>query len=51
MGCSVDQFRPEGWSGESRKWDLAAESTRDQRDEIARRVADLFDEIEAQRTA
>ncbi|WP_135535763.1 arsenate-mycothiol transferase ArsC [Halostella pelagica] len=51
MGCSVDQFRPEGWSGESRKWDLEANETREQRDEIERRVAELFDEIEAQRAA
>jgi protein-tyrosine-phosphatase len=49
MGCSVEQFRPEGWSGESRTWDLDADGTREQRDEIERRVAKLFDEIEAER--
>jgi len=48
MGCSVAQFRPEGWSGESRTWDLDADGTREQRDEIERRVADLFDEIAAE---
>ena len=54
MGCSVDQFRPEGWSGESEQWDLehpggdSVEDVRGQRDEIERRVADFFDALESQ---
>lgn len=55
MGCSVDQFKPTGWQGESRQWELddpagdAVQSVREQRDEIERRVADFFDELEAAR--
>ncbi|MFC4989600.1 low molecular weight phosphatase family protein [Saliphagus infecundisoli] len=52
MGCSVDQFRPDGWNGEHRVWSLEATSegtdgTREQRDEIKYRVNDFFDELEA----
>ncbi|QLG61248.1 arsenate-mycothiol transferase ArsC [Halorarum salinum] len=53
MGCSVDQFRPEGWTGESERWDLehpggdGLDAVRRQRDEIARRVSDFFDDLEA----
>jgi protein-tyrosine-phosphatase len=53
MGCSVDEFRPEGWEGESQQWELehpsgdSIESVRQQRDEIERRVSDFFDELEA----
>ncbi|MFB6106750.1 MAG: low molecular weight phosphatase family protein [Halobacteriaceae archaeon] len=53
MGCSADDVCPAGWAGESRDWDLddphgrsPAEVARI-RDEIARRVRDLFDELEA----
>jgi len=46
MGCSVEQFRPDGWEGEHRVWSLDASDTREQRDEIEQRVSDLFDEIE-----
>ncbi|MDZ7745216.1 MAG: low molecular weight phosphatase family protein [Halobacteriales archaeon] len=53
MGCSADDVCPAGWAGENRDWDLndpdgesAAEVGRI-RDEIERRVSDLFDEIES----
>ena len=46
MGCSADQFAPDGWAGESRVWDLDADETDDQLTEIDRRVGELFDEIE-----
>ncbi|TYT63910.1 arsenate-mycothiol transferase ArsC [Natrialba swarupiae] len=53
MGCSADDVCPGGWAGENRDWDLedpdgrsAAEVGRI-RDEVERRVADLFDEIES----
>lgn len=46
MGCSIDQFRPDEWDGEHRIWSLDTSETREQRDEIEQRVADLFDEIE-----
>lgn len=53
MGCSADDVCPAGWAGENRDWDLddpdgksAAEVGRI-RDEIERRVNDLFDEIES----
>ena len=53
MGCSADDVCPAGWAGENRDWDLpdpdgkpADEVTRI-RDEIERRVKDLFDEIRA----
>lgn len=57
MGCSVDEFRPAGWAGEDRSWELddpggsRLEAVRRQRDEIERRVVDLFDELEAERAA
>jgi protein-tyrosine-phosphatase len=53
MGCSVDEFRPPDWTGESQRWDLEhpggddVDAVRDQRDEIERHVTDLFDEIES----
>ena len=52
MGCSADDVCPAGWAGENRDWSLddpdgksAAEVGRI-RDEIERRVSDLFDEVE-----
>jgi arsenate reductase len=55
MGCSADDVCPAGWAGENRDWDLddpdgksAAEVGRI-RDEIERRVNDLFDEVENSR--
>lgn len=51
MGCSVEQFRPAEWDGETQRWELDAPSNdvRAQRDEIDRRVTTLFDSIEAKR--
>ena len=52
MGCSVDQFRPDGWEGEARRWTLDASgeetvaSYRPVRDEIRENVTAFFDEIE-----
>ena len=43
MGCSVEQFQPDGWSGESEVWDLDASDTRAQVDELKRRVSRFFD--------
>lgn len=51
MGCSVEQFRPDGWEGEHLVWSLDASETREQRDEIEQRVSDLFDEIEGRNAA
>lgn len=54
VGCSIDQFRPDGWTGESEQWNLehpggdGLDAVRQQRDEIAQRVADIFDELEAE---
>ena len=55
MGCSADDVCPAGWAGENRDWNLddpdgksAAEVGRI-RDEIERRVNDLFDEVENSR--
>ncbi|MFB6080991.1 MAG: low molecular weight phosphatase family protein [Haloferacaceae archaeon] len=52
MGCSAADACPAGWAGENRDWELpdpdgrpAAEVARI-RDEIERRVADLFDELQ-----
>ena len=45
MGCSVEQFRPADWSGESVVWDVEAADVREQRDELSRRVEQLFDEL------
>jgi len=53
MGCSADDVCPAGWAGENRDWDLddpdgkSAAEVGQIRDEIERRVSDLFDEIEA----
>lgn len=52
MGCSVEQFRPDNWNGEARRWELEASageslsSYRTVRDEIRERVHRFFDEIE-----
>lgn len=52
MGCSIEQFRPDGWNGETRRWELDAtaeeslSSYRRVRDEIRERVRSFFDEIE-----
>ena len=53
MGCSADDVCPAGWGGENRDWDLDDPDGRPPaevaaiRDEIERRVADLFDELAA----
>ncbi|WP_135827851.1 arsenate-mycothiol transferase ArsC [Halorussus halobius] len=52
MGCSADDACPAGWAGENRDWDLDDPDGRSPdavaaiRDEIERRVGDLFDELE-----
>jgi len=52
MGCSASDVCPAGWVGESRDWDLEdpagkpAVAVASIRDEIERRVAELFDELE-----
>lgn len=46
MGCSVEQFRPDGWTGESEIWELDASDARAQRDELERRVERFFDDLE-----
>jgi arsenate reductase (thioredoxin) len=51
MECSADEFVPDDWDGELRVWSIGShgdgiEATREQRDEIERRVAELFDELE-----
>ncbi len=52
MGCSTDDVCPAGWTGESRDWNLddpdgrPPEKVAAVRDEIADRVAALFDELE-----
>ena len=54
MGCSVEQFRPQGWDGEARQWNLETSdgetpgSYRPVRDEIRERVEALFDEVTTQ---
>lgn len=51
MGCSADDVCPAGWGGETRDWDLddpdgrSRREVREIRDEIARRVTGLFDEL------
>lgn len=51
MGCDASEFAPDGWDGESRRWQLdhpggdSIEEVRDQRDEVHRRVRELFDKI------
>jgi arsenate reductase (thioredoxin) len=51
MGCDAEAFVPEDWDGERRIWSVGShsdgiEGTREQRDEIERRVTELFDELE-----
>ncbi|WP_293030139.1 low molecular weight phosphatase family protein [Natronococcus sp.] len=46
MGCSAAEFVPEDWDGEVRIWSLESDETREQRDEIERRVTALFDDLE-----
>ncbi|WP_227374201.1 low molecular weight phosphatase family protein [Haladaptatus halobius] len=54
MGCSATDVCPATWSGENRDWGLddpegkTPEEVRKIRDEIAVRVRELFDEIEAE---
>ncbi|MFC7212616.1 low molecular weight phosphatase family protein [Saliphagus sp. GCM10025334] len=43
MGCSVEQFQPDGWSGESEVWDLDTSDTIAQLNELKRRVSRFFD--------
>lgn len=56
MGCSVDEFRPDGWNGRSEQWELEhpggddLEDVRAQRDEIEQRVEALFDDLESEST-
>lgn len=51
MGCSITDFAPDGWDGTAETWNLKhpggddLDSVRAQRDEIRRRVRDLFDRI------
>lgn len=45
MGCSVEQFRPDDWNGESLTWELESTATRDQRDELRHRVEQFFDDL------
>ena len=51
MGCSADDVCPMTWRGDARDWNLDdphgkdLETVREIRDEIARRVNDLFDEL------
>lgn len=55
MGCSVEEFRPTGWQGQSHEWELEdpegskLEAVREQRDEIQQRVEELLDEIQARK--
>lgn len=52
MGCSIEGVRPADWEGETETWEVAhpsgdaIDAARAQRDEIERRVSDLFDRIE-----
>jgi len=52
MGCSAEDVCPATWSGDSRDWDLddpdgrPPEEVAAIREEIERRVRDLFDELE-----
>ncbi len=51
MGCAANDVCPFGWGGESRDWALddphgkLPEEVREIRDEIERRVGELFDEL------
>ncbi|WP_331236088.1 arsenate-mycothiol transferase ArsC [Natronorarus salvus] len=53
MGCSIEEFRPEGWSGTTETWEVEhpdgedLDDYRAQREEIRERVRSLFDRIEA----
>ena len=53
MGCSANDVCPAGWAGENRDWDLDDPDGKSPaavaaiRDEIERRVSDLFDELES----
>jgi hypothetical protein len=53
MGCTVNDFSPASYGVEHREWALVdpagedIETVRAIRDELERRVDDLFDEIEA----
>ena len=53
MGCSADDVCPAGWAGENRDWDLddpdgkSLDEVAAIRDEIERRVRDLFDDLDA----
>ena len=53
MGCSVDEFRPDGWTGESEQWELDhpggddLDDVRAQRDEIEQRIIAFFDDLES----
>lgn len=57
MGCSASDVCPATWGGESRDWALddpdgrAPAAVDGIRDEIRRRVADLFDELSASGTS
>ncbi len=52
MGCSAKNVCPATWAGDSRDWDLDdpdgqdLEAVRSTRNEIRRRVSELFDEID-----
>ena len=52
MGCSAEDVCPAGWAGENRDWGLEDPDGRPPaevaaiRDEIERRVHDLFEEVE-----
>lgn len=46
MGCSVEQFRPDGWNGKSETWDLDSPDTREQLDELDHRVTQFFDRLQ-----
>lgn len=54
MGCSIDEFRPDGWTGRSETWDLDhpggddLDTVRAQRDEIEQCVIAFFDDLEAE---
>lgn len=45
MGCSVEQFRPDDWDGESLVWELESANTREQRDELSHRIEQFFDDL------
>lgn len=46
VGCSVEQFYPDDWNGESTVWELELSATREQRDELGRRLKQFFDDLE-----